>query len=220
VHIGDVGEGESVSHWQWKKKKRPPLEYQLPAIDIEVCEINDQLDRIDEALDKVKCKDKHIITGNHDEWWNAFADECGVLPQYSFANAFNLAERGYTTHPFGAYYKRGHLRYTHGHQYGGINHARTHLLATGANLIYGHWHDSLWYSIKHIDGRKAAWCIGCLKRLDDEANLWNQRRKHNWGHTLTIVEYFTNGDFVVTCLEITGGRTILWGEAINGNKKA
>ena len=30
VDLGDVGEWHGCSHWQWKKKKRPPLEYQLP----------------------------------------------------------------------------------------------------------------------------------------------------------------------------------------------
>ena len=34
--LGDTIDGESVSHWQWSKKKRPPLEYQLPAIDKEI----------------------------------------------------------------------------------------------------------------------------------------------------------------------------------------
>ena len=33
IDLGDVGEWESVSHWKWKKKKRPPLEYQTPVIE-------------------------------------------------------------------------------------------------------------------------------------------------------------------------------------------
>ena len=28
VDLGDIGEWEGASHWQWRKKKRPPLEYQ------------------------------------------------------------------------------------------------------------------------------------------------------------------------------------------------
>ena len=40
VNIGDIGEFEYVSHWQWKKKKRPPLEYQLPKVDAELILIN------------------------------------------------------------------------------------------------------------------------------------------------------------------------------------
>ena len=51
IDLGDVGEWESVSHWQWKKKKRPPLEFQLPDIKKEVKQVNEGMDAIDEALD-------------------------------------------------------------------------------------------------------------------------------------------------------------------------
>jgi hypothetical protein len=33
INLGDVGEWSSVSAWQWKGKKQPPLEYQLPLIN-------------------------------------------------------------------------------------------------------------------------------------------------------------------------------------------
>ena len=58
--IGDAIDGESVSHWQWSKKKRPPLEYQLPAIDKEIKEGNKGLDRIDKVLKKVGCERKDL----------------------------------------------------------------------------------------------------------------------------------------------------------------
>ena len=76
--IGDVIDGASVSHWQWAKKKRPPLEYQLPAIDKEIAQGNEGLDRIDEALNAVKCKKKQFAQGNHElwfdhlSWWSLF----------------------------------------------------------------------------------------------------------------------------------------------------
>ena len=53
IDLGDTGEWSSVSHWQWKKKKRPPLEYQLPFDEKEIEEVNKGMDIIDEALDKV-----------------------------------------------------------------------------------------------------------------------------------------------------------------------
>lgn len=218
IHIGDVGEWSSVSHWEWKKKKRPPLEYQIPFIDIEIAEVNDCVDLIDEQLYKYNCKEKHQIVGNHDVWLDSFVEENPVIPQYGFIEALDLGKRGYTVHKLGEYYKRGHLRFTHGSQYSGVNHARNHLLATGCNLIYGDKHDVCTYSIKHIDGRKAAWCIGCLKKMDNETNLWLKGRPHNWGHALTFVDYFANGDFTVSVTEITNGRTFLWGQKLDGNK--
>ena len=56
--LGDVAEGESVSHWRWKKKRRPPLEYQLPDIKKELKKVNSLFDRIDETCDKNKDNNK------------------------------------------------------------------------------------------------------------------------------------------------------------------
>ena len=67
IDLGDVGEWHGCSHWQWKKKKRPPLEYQLPFIEQDIIDVNKGMDIIDEALDKAKCKEKHMIEGNHDD---------------------------------------------------------------------------------------------------------------------------------------------------------
>ena len=72
IDLGDVGEWHGASHWQWKRKKRPPLEYQMPFIDQDVAEVNAGMDWIDESLDKVNCKEKYMIEGNHDDWMNSF----------------------------------------------------------------------------------------------------------------------------------------------------
>ena len=52
VDLGDMLEGEAVSHWQWKAKKKPPLEYIVPVIEAELKEANKFIDEIDED-DKV-----------------------------------------------------------------------------------------------------------------------------------------------------------------------
>ena len=36
IDLGDTGEWESFSHWKWKKKKKPPLEYIQPDMDKEL----------------------------------------------------------------------------------------------------------------------------------------------------------------------------------------
>ena len=56
IDLGDVGEWHGCSHWQWKKRKRPPLEYQIPFIDKDVKDVNKGMDLIDESLDKINCK--------------------------------------------------------------------------------------------------------------------------------------------------------------------
>ena len=80
IDLGDIGEFGSVSHWQWRKKKRPPLEYQMPFVDKDIEEINEGMDVIDEALDKAGTKEKYFIQGNHDEWLDRFLEENPYLP--------------------------------------------------------------------------------------------------------------------------------------------
>ena len=84
IDLGDVGEWKGASHWQWAKKKRPPLEYQLPFIDKDIVDVNKGLDMIDEALDKVNVEEKHMIEGNHDDWMNKFVDEHPYMDSYKF----------------------------------------------------------------------------------------------------------------------------------------
>lgn len=79
IDLGDTGEWESVSHWQWKKKKRPPLEYQLPFVTKEIEEVNKGMDIIDESLDKANVKERHFVEGNHEDWLNRFVEENPIL---------------------------------------------------------------------------------------------------------------------------------------------
>ena len=39
VDLGDLGEWHSVSHWQWKRKKKPPLEYIMPVVNKDIEEV-------------------------------------------------------------------------------------------------------------------------------------------------------------------------------------
>ena len=32
IDLGDVGEWGAFSHWKWKKKKKPPLDYIMPEV--------------------------------------------------------------------------------------------------------------------------------------------------------------------------------------------
>ncbi|MBC8553788.1 MAG: metallophosphoesterase [Candidatus Brocadiales bacterium] len=216
INLGDVGEWGSVSHWQWRKKKRPPLEYQLPAIEQDVIDVNKGMDRFDEALDKVNCEEKYFIQGNHDEWCDRFVEENPYLKQYGFDRAIKLKERGYNFYPCGKYLKLGKLWFYHGHHFAGIHHTRNHLLRTGANMIYGHWHDMQQCSVTHLDGAKSAWSIGCLKDMSEDKNLWLGGRRHNWSHAFAIVDFYERGFFTTHVIQIINGKTSLWGELIKG----
>ena len=214
IDLGDLGEWASVSHWQWKRKKKPPLEYIMPKIDEDVRAVNELLDIIDISLDKVKCKEKHICAGNHDEWLDRFVEEHPYL-NYRFKDVCRFKERGYKYHKPGEYLKKGKLYYYHGHHFGGQYHAANHLRKLGANIMYGHHHSLQQDSVTYMDGPKSAWSLGCLKDMRPEKNSWLRGRLHNWNHAVGVVDWFANGNFKIEVIEIIKGVTSVWGKVIS-----
>ena len=215
INLGDVGEWSSVSQWQWKRKRKPPLEHQLPIIDKEIEEVNYQIDRFDRALDKVKCKKRYICAGNHDEWLDGFVNEYPYMKDYTFKKACKWKERGYKYYSWNEPLKIGKVTFIHG-AYITVHHAKKHLQAYGENIIYGHVHDIQRFTHTRLGGTIAAWSLGCLKDMSPEKNTWLHNRLHNWNHAFGIVDWFKNGDFKVEIIEIINGRTTLWGDVIKG----
>ena len=212
--LGDVIDGESVSHWQWSKKKRPPLEYQLPAIKKEIKEGNKGLDRIDRALDKVGCKKKQFAQGNHEKWFDHFVEENPYLEHYGSRRAFKFDERGYEWYDYGEVFKvfGSKLFAYHGGHYMGIAHARTHALQLGCNIIYGHTHDSQKAVITHISGSHMAYSMGCLTDMTKD---YLKGRPTNWTHNVGIVDILSNGNFNLVVLDINDGVTTYNGKIIS-----
>lgn len=217
IDLGDTGEWENFSHWKWKRKKQPPLEYLLPQLETDVIDVNDGMDIIDEALDKVNCKERHFCEGNHEDWLNNFVEAHPYLGRFSTENALRLKERGYEFHACGERLKIGKLKFYHGHHHGGMYHAATHLRKMGCNVMYGHWHDLQQHSATHEDGPKSAWSIGCLKDMSSNANKWLGNRQINWAHAFAIVDYYDDGLFTVDVVQIINGKASVWGELIDGN---
>ena len=137
VDLGDVGEWEGFSAWKYKRKKAPPLEFLIKDFNKDIKDVNKGMDIIDESLDKANCTEKYITEGNHDNWLNMVVEKYPYVPQYKFANAVKLKERGYTYYPFGKHLKIGKLYFYHGHQYGGQYHAANHLRKLGCNVCMG-----------------------------------------------------------------------------------
>ena len=219
VDLGDVGEWSAFSHWKFKGRKARPLEYLIKDFKKDIKDVNKGMDQIDESLDKANCKERYITEGNHDNWLNMAVQKYPYIPQYKFANAVKLGDRGYKYYPFGKYLKIGKLHFYHGHQYGGQYHAANHLRKKACNLMYGHWHDLQQHSVTHHDGPKSAWSIGCLKDMSPKANEWLAYRDTNWSHAFAIVDYFEKGLFTVHIIQIINGKTCLWGNLIDGSKK-
>ena len=219
INLGDVGEWETASPWKYKGKKCPPLEFQLPLIDEEIKQVNEGIDQFDKVLDKVNCKKRYICAGNHDEWLTYGL--CGKYPylakNYSFKSACRWIERGYKYYNYNEPLKIGKLNFIHG-AYATVYHAKKHLEAYGANIIYGHTHDIQRHSLTKLDsGTIGAWSMGCLKDMSREKNKWLRGRLHNWNHAFGIITFFDSprGNFQVETIEIVKGQASVWGERIS-----
>jgi|TARA_R100001594_G_scaffold30163_1_gene56327 predicted phosphodiesterase len=212
--LGDAIDGESVSHWQWRKKKRPPLEYQLPFIEKEIEEGNLGLDRIDKVLEEVGCEKKQFAQGNHEKWFDHFVEENPYLKHYGSRPAFRFDERGYEWHDYGEVFKvfGSKLYAYHGGHFMGIAHARTHALQMGCNIIYGHTHDSQKAVITHISGPHMAYSMGCLTDMSKD---YLKGRPTNWTHNVGLVDIFTNNNFNLVVLDIVNGYTSYGGKIIS-----
>ncbi len=214
-HMGDVGEWSSVSPWQYKKKSRPPLTYVLQALEADANAVNAYLDRIDEAAREVNCTTKHIIEGNHEVWINNLIEEVPELASsYSPQKLMNLSRRRWKYHPYGKYVKLGKLSLYHGGHFGGIHHARSHLLHLGTSVVYGHYHDAQVAKIGHLSGYHGAWSIGCLAKMDKP---FLKGRPTNWSHNVALVHVESNGEFFIDVVNIYKGRAYVWGEEVKGN---
>ena len=130
IDLGDTGEWEVFSSHYWKNKEKPPLEVLIPMLNKEVRQVNKGMDIIDSSLNKIKCKERHFIQGNHEVWLDNFVDKHPYLPEYETKKALRLDDRGYTYWPYISTNKLkiGKLNFTHG-DYVPIHHAKKHLSA-------------------------------------------------------------------------------------------
>lgn len=227
ICLGDIGEFEGASEWQWKRRKRPPLEFQLPEIDKDIKACNEMLDRIGETADKSGVKKKHFIQGNHSIWLDNVVEANPFLGRtshkygggYLFRDSMSFKKRAWDYLPNNAMLKLGHLYFTHGNLFGGKNHDTTYLSKLGASVCYAHYHCCKQDSITHIGGEISSWCIGCLKRMDSEANKFLKGRPHNWSHAIAIVDYYGKKKmkFNLTVHRIIDGEVTIDGQYVNGN---
>lgn len=210
VLLGDVGEWQSVSHWQWKRRKRPPFEYLIPTITAETLAINTWLDKLDKSLDKVKCEKVIFNEGNHEVWANNFAEE-EARPEYTSKRLMKIKERGYEWHEHGRFAKIGKLHTTHGGHFTGLHHAHKTVLGLSASCIYGHFHNVEFAHVMHLGGEYGAWSLGCLCKMDKK---FLNNRPTNWSHALGIVHVEGDGRFHVEVVDIFRGVGYVYGRRI------
>ena len=216
IDLGDTGEWEYFSTHYWKGRNAKPMEDLIPLLDKDVKAVNKGMNQIDKALDKVDCKERHFVQGNHEVWLDKFVTRYPYLYKYKTENALNIEERGYEYHPYNRkkLLKIGKLRFTHG-KYTSKYHAFKHLDMYGKSVMYGHTHDLQRHTKTYEDGTISAWSLGCLKDIEaDEA--WLGGRLTNWNHAFAIIDFYKDDSYNVQIVEIINGKTSLWGELIDG----
>ena len=216
IDLGDTGEWEHFSSHYWKGRSAKPMEDLIPLLDKDFSDVNAGMDIIDKSLDKVNCKERHFVQGNHEVWLDKFVVRYPYLKEYTTYNALRLKERGYKYHPYNRkkLLKKGKLNFTHG-KYVPKYHAFKHLDMYGESIMYGHTHDLQRFTKTTAGGTISAWSLGCLKDIEADED-WLSGRLTNWNHAFAIIDWFKGGNYKVEVVEIIKGQTSLWGKLIEG----
>ena len=216
IDLGDTGEWEHFSSHYWKGRSAKPMEDLIPLLDKDVSDVNAGMDIIDKSLDKVNCKERHFVQGNHEVWLDKFVVRYPYLKEYTTYNALRLKERGYKYHPYNRkkLLKKGKLNFTHG-KFVPKYHAFKHLDVYGESIMYGHTHDLQRFTKTNAGGTISAWSLGCLKDIEADED-WLSGRLTNWNHAFAIIDWFKGGNYKVEVVEIIKGQTSLWGKLIEG----
>jgi hypothetical protein len=223
VHIGDAGEWNSVSRWEWARRKRPPARYTAVELTEDARAVNLGLDQIDAALDKAKCgKTRIMIEGNHEVWVDNFVYENEAYASsdnhfggrgWSPDKLMKLDDRGWKYEPYGHIFYMGKLGMYHGGHWATKNHTDRHLAELSGSIMYGHTHDQQNTKKATLHEPIGAWSIGCACELDKP---FLKGKPTRWSHNMAIVHFGRGGRFNVEVVEIFDGRCFVYGQEVVG----
>ena len=167
IDLGDTGEWTHFSTHHWKGRFAKPMEDLIPLLDQDIAEVNAGMDWIDESLDKIGCKKRYFVQGNHEVWLDKFVTRYPYLKHYMTEKALRLKERGYKYYPYNnkKNLKIGKINFTHG-KYTTKYHAYKHLDHYGESIMYGHTHDLQRFTKTFNGGTISSWSLGCLNAVD------------------------------------------------------
>lgn len=216
IDIGDAGEWMSVSAWEWKRTKRPPIKYVCRELLRDGTAVSKDLRDLERILPK-HCQ-KFFIQGNHDQWVDNFVNEqvddkgVSVLDsQYQFESLMGLKSHGWKYFEHGKWVKFGKLYVSHGTMAKGVNHLRNMVLRMGVNVMYGHVHDMGSHSVGSLGGTHKSFSVGCLAQMD---KAFLRGDMTNWEHGFCVIDIKKNGNFQVNQVPIYSGECKVYGQVI------
>lgn len=187
----------------------------------DVVAANLHLDRVQELCPKAE---HYYLEGNHERRIERFcitqalrnaSDASYLRKLFSVSAVLNLDKRGIRLYEQGKFYegcrvpstlKLGHCFFTHGVR-AGVYAARMTLKDFGGCVVFGHVHKMQSHSTRTVkDGEIAAWCPGCLCRLQP---LWNHTQITDWSHGYAIQFVQESGDFLHLNIPIIDGVSYL-----------
>lgn len=184
VILGDFGNWESLSRWAALRAEQAFIEE-----DVEL--VNARLDEL-EALAREFDFEVVFCEGNHENWAAQFEAKYPAL-----RNAINLKkrlrmrERGFRWVPENHFFALGDLHFTHGHGEGKLEHW---IYKHAVSVAVGHWHRYKTVSVRHVDGERAAWTLGCWASLDPPPP-YARGKTPSWVHGFGEVQVRSNGLF-------------------------
>lgn len=209
---GDIGEFETLSHWN--KGKRLKLETKRHRADVHAAvdllqEIGDVADRKRKKW-KTKRAKKIVGLGNHEDWVRQYVDEHpeveGLAP-FDIEAAYQGA--GWETLPVNYIVEVGNLLIFHG-MYTPDAHAKKHVIELGKSCLYGHTHDRQVYSKSQYRGEHSAESNGCLCSMNPE---YNRNKPNRWTHGFSIVRLDPKtGNYNTYFLRIVNGKLLFNGK--------
>jgi len=194
IHVGDVGDYKSISHWM--KDKRLELEGLTIQDDLDAA-----CDLLNEIGDIAPDSEKIVLLGNHDKWVYDYVNAHPELRRtVSVSKSYEAV--GWKSIPYNELYRIGKLYLTHG-LYTNKYHAHSTVHALSASCVYGHSHDSQVYTESFLDGEKMAMSIGCLC---DTNPAYLHNRPKRWVNGFATVDVMPSGQFFIDFIKIIDGK--------------
>jgi len=203
INLGDFLEMESVSHWRPNNPKPKRI---VPELKIG----RKLLNEITDAAGP-QCKYRKFLEGNHEDWLQQYLNE--KIPEVldgldeldinlDLKNLLGLNRLGYDFIPLNEILGVGEAHFIHGY-YTGKHHASKHLDVFGVNIYYGHVHDIQGHTGVSVKGLHEAMSLGCLRTLKAD---FLKGKPNNWGHSLSVFEFQSNGTYTRYSPIVVGGK--------------